>query len=81
MLLKDTPPFLWPYLRLPLLLRYETVGTVSYYKVLGSRWQRRLAEIMLRGSYSYEGLEKLKISEFREILKKYKSLVFVGLSV
>ncbi|MCE4625602.1 MAG: DUF61 family protein [Desulfurococcales archaeon] len=80
-LLKDIPPFLWPYLRLPLLLRYETVGTVSYYRVLGSRWQRRLAEIMLRGSYTYEGLEKLKVSEFREILKRYKSLVFVGLSV
>ena len=80
-LLRVTPSFLWPYLQIPLLLRYETIGTVSYYRVLGGRWQRRLAEIMLRGSYSYEGVDRLKISEFRSILRKYKSLVFVGLSV
>lgn len=80
-LLGEVPEFLWRSLRLPLLLRYEIAGTVAYYRVLGDRWQRRLAEIMLRGEYSYEGLERMRVSEFQLVLKKYRSLVFVGLSV
>ncbi len=80
-LLSLVPEFLWGSVRIPLLLRYEVIGSASRYRVLGGRWQMRLAEIMVRGSYSYEGLEELRVSEFQQVLRRYKSLVFVGLHV
>ena len=80
-LLGLVPEFLWESMRIPLLLRYEVVGSVAYYRVLGDRWQRRLAEIMLRGSYSYDGLDRLRVSDFQRVLRRYRSLLFVGLSV
>ena len=75
------PSFIHSKLMLPLLLRYQLIGTVSYYIVLGDRWQRRLAELMLRGRYSYEGLERLRVGEFQRIIARYPSLVFVSLSI
>ena len=81
LLASSIPRFLWRLVSLPLLLRYEVVGTERYYRVLGNTWQKRLAEIMLTGDYSYSGKEKLTISEFSTILRKYRSLIFVNLSI
>ncbi len=81
LLASSIPRFLWRLVSLPLLLRYEVVDTERYYRVLGNTWQKRLAEIMLTGDYSYSGKEKLTISEFSTILRKYRSLIFVNLSI
>ena len=75
------PSYIHSKLMLPLLLRYQLVGAVSFYIVLGDRWQRRLAELMLHGRYSYEGLDRLRVSEFQRIIARYPSLVFVSLSI
>ncbi len=75
------PEYLWSTLRIPLLLRYENIAGVSRYRVLGGRWQKRLAEIMLKGSYSYEGIEFYRVSEFQHVIKRFKSLVFVSLGI
>jgi uncharacterized protein (UPF0216 family) len=80
-LLKITPVYLRAHIHLPLLLRYEKHGNVAYYYVLGGSWQRRLAEIMLRGSYTYTGIGMLKVSEFQEIARKYPSLIFVSIGL
>ncbi len=81
LLASSIPRFLWRLVSLPLLLRYEVIGTERHYRVLGNIWQKRLAEIMLIGDYSYSGKEKLTISEFSTILRKYRSLIFVNLSI
>ena len=80
-LASQVPPYLRGLVRLPLLLRYEAIGSTRRYRVLGGPWQRRLAEIMLRGTYTYTGLETLRVSEFQRIAARYGSLVFVGLTI
>ncbi|MCS7107718.1 MAG: DUF61 family protein [Acidilobaceae archaeon] len=79
-LLSSVPPFLWLNCRVPLLLRYrrEEDGR-SLYLVEGGIWQRRLAEIMLSNNLTAEGKGELSPEEFRHLLGKYGSLVFVTL--
>lgn len=81
-LLSEVPQYFWDFMKVPLLLYYvKTESNVSKYLVVGDRWQRRLAEIMLRGDYSSEGVSELTVDEFLAILRKYRSLVFVSLSI
>lgn len=79
LLLSTVPRYMWGLYRVPLLLRYEKIGSIARYVVLGGRWQARLAEVMLRGDYSYRGRPELTVSEFTRIAGKYRSLVFVSL--
>ncbi|MEN2999559.1 MAG: DUF61 family protein [Acidilobaceae archaeon] len=79
-LLSSVPLYLWLNVRVPLLLRYrrEEDGR-SLYLVEGDIWQRRLAEIMISGKFSAEGRRELSLDEFRQIIARYSSLVFVAL--
>lgn len=81
-LLSQVPEYFWDFMMVPLLLYYvRTESGVAKYIVVGNRWQRRLAEIMLRGDYSAEGIGELSVDEFLTVISKYRSLVFVSLSV
>ncbi|ADL19720.1 hypothetical protein ASAC_1315 [Acidilobus saccharovorans 345-15] len=81
-LLSQVPEYFWDFMTVPLLLYYiRTESGVAKYVVVGNRWQRRLAEIMLRGDYTAEGIGELSVDEFLVIIGKYRSLVFVSLSV
>jgi uncharacterized protein (UPF0216 family) len=81
-LLSQVPEYFWDFMTVPLLLYYvRTESGVAKYVVVGDRWQRRLAEIMLRGDYTAEGIGELSVDEFLIIIGKYRSLVFVSLSV
>jgi len=79
-LLSQVPEYFWDFMAIPLLLYYmRTESGFAKYTVVGNRWQMRLAEIMLRGDYSANGVSELGIDEFLEIIRKYRSLVFVSL--
>ncbi|AMD31139.1 MAG: DUF61 family protein [Acidilobus sp.] len=79
-LLSQVPEYFWDFMAIPLLLHYmRTESGIAKYTVVGNRWQMRLAEIMLRGDYSANGVSELGIEEFLEIIRKYRSLVFVSL--
>ncbi|MCE4601355.1 MAG: DUF61 family protein [Desulfurococcales archaeon] len=80
-LLEAVPFYFHDLVRIPITLRYEKVGGVARYRVLGDRWQRRLVEILLTGNYSYRGLEELSVEEFIRLLRMYKSLVFVSVTL
>lgn len=80
-LLSTIPPYFHELMKVPVTLRYERVGGVARYKVLGDHWQRRLVELMLSGKYSYHGREELSVEEFIKLLKRYKSLVFVSVTL
>ncbi len=80
-LLEQVPRFLWKLFSIPIMLRYENIGGERFYRVLGDIWQRRLVEIMLTGNYTYKGKETLTISEFSIIIRRFKSLIFVSLSI
>ena len=81
-LLSAVPRYFWPFMRVPLLLSYVKTETgLTRYVVVGDRWQRRLAEIMATGDYSAEGLAELNPEQFFRVLKNYRSLVFVSLSI
>lgn len=75
------PSYFHQLMKVPITLRYERIGGVTQYRVLGDRWQRRLVELMLTGRYSYNGKEVLSVNEFIALLKKYKTLVFVSVTV
>ncbi|ESQ25652.1 MAG: Protein of unknown function DUF61 [uncultured Acidilobus sp. JCHS] len=81
-LLRVVPPYFRPFMRVPLLLSYvkEEDGAARYL-VMGDRWQRRLAELMVRGDYSSEGITELSVDEFVKLLREFRSLVFVSLSL
>jgi len=76
------PPYFRPFMRVPILLSYvkEEDGAARYL-VMGDRWQRRLAELMVRGDYSSEGVTELSVDEFVKLLREFRSLVFVSLSL
>jgi len=80
-LLARVPVYFHENMTVPLLLRYSRRGGQARYLVIGGPWQRRLAEILLRGTYSFEGVAELRVSEFMELARRYKSLIFVGLTV
>ncbi|MGC9209938.1 MAG: DUF61 family protein [Acidilobus sp.] len=81
-LLSIVPPYFRPFMKVPLLVGYvkHEDGTARYV-VMGDRWQRRLAELMVRGDYSADGLSELSVDDFVRVLKEFRSLVFVSLSV
>lgn len=81
-LLSIVPPYFRPFMRVPLLVSYvRGQDGASRYIVMGDRWQRRLAELMVRGDYSAEGLKELSVDEFVALLRGFRSLVFVSLGV
>ncbi|MCE4618618.1 MAG: DUF61 family protein [Desulfurococcales archaeon] len=80
-LLETIPTYFHKLMRVPITLRYERIGGVSQYKVLGDQWQRRLVELLLTEKYSYQGKDVLSVNEFIQLLKKYKSLVFVSVTI
>jgi uncharacterized protein (UPF0216 family) len=76
------PPYLWDLVRLPFqvtLARYEDGARV--YMLAGDVWQRRAVELLLHGTMSPRGLERLEPEEYRELLRLAGSLVFTILSV
>ena len=76
------PKYFWHLVRLPMAFRYEKLASgESRYMVEGGVWQRRLVEMILYGDYSFEGASFLSVAQFKAILRDYKSLVFVSLSV
>ncbi|MGC9071759.1 MAG: DUF61 family protein [Acidilobus sp.] len=81
-LLKIVPPYFRQFMKVPLLVGYvkEEDGT-SRYVVMGDRWQRRLAELMVRGDYSADGIVELSVDDFVRLLMEFRSLVFISLSV
>ncbi len=81
LLLSRVPGYFHDHMTVPILLRYTRSPQGSRYIVLGGRWQRRLVEILLRGDYSFDGVGELKVSEFIELARKYRSLIFVGLTL
>ena len=76
-LLESIPKYFHPFMKIPITLRYEKEGSMSYYKVLGDIWQRRMVEIMIYNDYSYNGLDKLTVDQFILLLSRYKTLIFV----
>ncbi len=81
-LLQLVPSYFRAFMKVPLLVGYvrQEDGSARYV-VMGDRWQRRLAEIMVRGDYSSEGLSELTVDEFVSLLKGFRSLVFVSLGI
>ncbi len=81
-LLEVVPPYFWRHMRVPLMLRYvKSSDGGSRYEVQGDVWQRRLVEIMLTGSYSVSGLSEISVSDFKRIVARYPSMVFVSLTL
>lgn len=80
-LLEITPKYYWKLMRIPLMLRYykEEDGTVKL-SVEGGVWQARLAELLLTGEVSSEGLKNLSLNQFSKLVSRYKTLVFVTLA-
>ena len=75
------PRYLWDMVRLPFqvsLVRYEDGARV--YVVTGDKWQRRAVELILHGTMSPDGLEKLEPEDFRRLLRVAGSLVFTILT-
>ncbi len=80
-LLSTVPRYFHGLMKVPITLRYEKRRSEAKYRVLGDVWQKRLVELLLHGDYSYTGLEELTVSEFIELLRRYKSLVFVSVTL
>lgn len=80
-MLAIVPKYLWRLVKVPLMLRYvrEESG-VARYHVMGDVWQRRLVELLLRSRLSSEGVESLDLREFRGLVSKYRSMIFVSIS-
>ncbi len=81
-LISIVPPYFRPFMRVPLLVSYvRNQDGTSRYLVMGDRWQRRLAELMVREEYSADGIGELSVDEFVYLLKGFRSLVFVSLGI
>jgi len=79
-LLEVVPPYFWKLVKLPLLLRYERPREgPARYVVVGDVWQHRLAELMLRGDYSVDGVSEMSVTEFKKLVARYSSLIFVSI--
>lgn len=68
-------------MRLPITLRYTKSQTGAYYEVLGDNWQARLVELLLTGTYSYRGLRRLTVSQFISLNRRYRTLIFVSITL
>lgn len=79
--LSRVPVYLWDLVKLPIILKYRRFddGTCEV-RVEGDVWQKRLVEILLKGSMSSTGIEKLDSESFRALLSRYKTLIFIGLA-
>lgn len=76
------PPYLWGLIKVPLLFRYERDRDGrSWYIVLGGSWERRAVELLLTGKLTSDGRERLGVTEFKELLSRYQSLIFVSLGM
>ncbi len=75
------PVYMRELARLPILFMYHRDRSGARYLVLGDQWQRRLVEILLRGEFSYDGVRELRVSEFIELARRYRSLIFVRIGV
>lgn len=81
-LIDDVPQYFWGLMKVPILLRYvKSEAGFSYYEVQGDVWQRRLVEILLSGDLSASGRERLSVSEFKRLVSRYPSLVFVSVTL
>lgn len=81
-LVEKVPPYFWQLMRVPIVFKYVRYqdGTRRYI-VMGDSWQRRLVEILLTGDYSSDGLAELEIDEFATLLSRYKTIIFVTVSL
>lgn len=81
-LLSLAPPYIWLNTHVPITLKYSKLddGSVRI-TVEGDLWQRRLVELMLRGSFGVEGISEISVEEFRGLLSRYKTLFFISLDV
>ncbi|MEB3851871.1 MAG: DUF61 family protein [Desulfurococcales archaeon] len=80
-LAKAIPRYLWGEVRLPFqvtLTRYDD-GT-RVYLVVGDKWQRRAIQLLLHGTLTPSGAEKLEPEEYRRLLRLIGSLVFTILN-
>jgi hypothetical protein len=69
-------------MRIPIILRYEKhEDGYSRCVVEGDVWQRRLVELLVKGSVSSEGLGEVTGPQFRLLLGSYGSLVFVRVTL
>lgn len=81
-ILEAVPPYFWRHMKVPLTFRYVKTGDgSSRYEVQGDVWQRRLVEILLTGSYTVSGISELSVMEFKKLISRYSSLVFVSLVI
>ncbi len=81
-ILGEVPQYIWGLVRVPLLLHYIKYedGTIRY-KVSGDVWQRRLAELLISGTLSSTGISELSVSSFARLISRYKTMVFVSISI
>lgn len=81
-LVDNVPRYFWGLVKVPILLKYvKSSDGFSYYEVQGDVWQRRLVEILLSGDLSAAGKDRLSVSEFKRLVSRYPSLVFVSVSL
>ncbi len=81
-ILGEVPQYIWGLVRVPLLLQYVKYddGTIRY-RVAGDVWQRRLAELLVSGTLSSTGISELNVSSFTKLIARYKTMVFVSISI
>ncbi|MEB3774896.1 MAG: DUF61 family protein [Desulfurococcales archaeon] len=81
-LLSEVPPYFWRLIKVPVVLRYTRYSDGSRrYVVSGDQWQKRLIEILLTGDYSSTGMEELDIQSFTRLLARYKTIIFVTITL
>lgn len=66
-------------IKLPIVLRKEEGG--DWYVVEGDLWDRRALELLLKGKLSSEGISTLSKDEVIVLMKKYRSLLMVTISL
>ncbi len=80
-LLINTPWFLHSFIKLPWVFNYRRLGYVAVYRLVGpDRWAARTLNLLLEGDLGGEKWE-VRPGEFYRLLRDYKSLIIVVLSV
>ena len=77
----DLPWYMHKLVRLPFILVYTSVGDGRVYKVQGGAWEKRAIEQLLHGTFTVEGVSEVEPADVRRLLRRYKTLVFVSLSI